>query len=155
LQAKIAGKPAGLNRLLDSPEPCPEGIQEGLLFFHARNDCGLNLNQEKEMTHMITVIVQFRLPKPVSRIKAEELFLSSAPRYRQVPGLVRKYYLLSEDGTASGGVYLFRTRHDAERLYTDEWKKYIVEKYGGEPSITYFESPVIVDNTIGEIIKAA
>ena len=104
---------------------------------------------------MITVIVQFRLPKPLSREKAKELFLSSAPKYRQVPGLVRKYYLLSEDGTASGGVYLFKTRADAERLYTDEWKKYIVGKYGGEPSITYYESPVIVDNSLGEVLKAA
>ena len=104
---------------------------------------------------MITVIVQFRLPKPVTRSKALELFLASAPKYRQVEGLVRKYYLLSEDGTVSGGVYLFRSRRDAERLYTDEWKKYIVGKYGGEPAITYFESPVIVDNTVGEIIEAA
>ena len=55
----------------------------------------------------------------------------------------------------SGGGYRGRSRRDAERLYTDEWKKYIVGKYGGEPAITYFESPVIVDNTVGEIIKAA
>jgi hypothetical protein len=109
----------------------------------------------KEVRRMITVIVRFRLPKPVSRSKAEELFLSSAPRYRQVPGLVRKYYILSEDGTESGGVYLFRSKEDAERLYTDAWKQYIVGKYGGEPSITYFESPVIVDNAAGEVVKAA
>jgi hypothetical protein len=81
--------------------------------------------------------------------------MSSAPKYRQVHGLQRKYYLLSEDGTMAGGVYLFQSRRDAERLYTDEWKKYIVGKYGGEPSITYYESPVIVDNAVGEIIKAA
>jgi hypothetical protein len=104
---------------------------------------------------MITAIVQFRLPKQLSRSKAEELFMRSAPRYRQVPGLVRKYYLLSENGTASGGVYLFRSKEDGERLFTDEWRRYIVEKYGGEPSIVYFESPVIVDNAVGEIVKAA
>jgi hypothetical protein len=52
---------------------------------------------------MITVIVQFVLPKPVTRDKAQELFLSSAPKYRQVQGLIRKYYLLSEDGATSGG----------------------------------------------------
>jgi hypothetical protein len=104
---------------------------------------------------MVTVIVQFKLPKPVSRNRAKELFLNSAPRYRQTEGLIRKYYLLSEDGTVSGGVYLFKTRQDAERLYNDAWKRYIIEKYGGEPSISYFDSPVIVDNSIGEIIKAA
>jgi hypothetical protein len=104
---------------------------------------------------MVTVIVQFQLPKPLTQKEAMSLFMSSAPKYQQVQGLERKYYLLSEDGTRAGGVYLFKSRRDAERLYTDAWKRYIMGKYGGEPSIVYYESPVIVDNAVGEIIKAA
>ena len=46
----------------------------------------------------------------------------------------------------------WNSQEDAERLYTDEWKQFIFDKYGALPSVTYFESPVIVDNTIGEII---
>lgn len=102
---------------------------------------------------MITAIVQFDLPEPLSRDKAQTLFLDSAPKYRKIQGLIRKYYLLSEDGAKAGGVYLFNSRKDAERLYTDEWKKYIVDKYGGTASFTYFEVPVIVDNLVGEIIN--
>jgi hypothetical protein len=102
---------------------------------------------------MITAIVQFRLPSPLSRDEARKLFLDSAPRYREIQGLIRKYYLLSMDGVMSGGVYLFNSRQDAEYLFTDEWKKYIVNKYGGEPSIAYFESPVIVDNLAGEVVE--
>jgi hypothetical protein len=103
--------------------------------------------------NMITTVVQFRLPKPITREIARQLFLDSAPKYRKVQGLIRKYYLISEDGTTAGGVYLFNSREDAERLYSDEWKKYIVDKYGSEPSITYFESPVVVDNKVGQIVK--
>jgi hypothetical protein len=102
---------------------------------------------------MITAIVQFRLPSPVSRDKARKLFGDSAPTYRKVQGLIRKYYLLSTDGVLSGGVYLFNSQQDAERLFTDKWKKYILDKYGSEPSLAYFESPVIVDNLAGEIIE--
>ena len=102
---------------------------------------------------MITAIVHFDLPEPLARGKAQTLFLDSAPTYRQVKGLIRKYYLLSEDGAKAGGVYLFNSREDAEHLYTDEWKKYIVDKYGSEPSFTYFEVPVVVDNLIGDIIN--
>ena len=102
---------------------------------------------------MITALVQFRLPKPLSRDEAQEIFLSTAPRYRDFQGLIRKYYVLSEDGVTAGGVYLWQSRKDAERLYTDEWKKFIVEKYGSEPSVTYFESPIIVDNLTGEILQ--
>jgi hypothetical protein len=89
----------------------------------------------------------------MTRDKAQTLFLASAPKYRQVQGLIRKYYLLSEDGTSAGGVYLFNSRGDAAGLYTGEWKKYIVDKYGGEPSFTCFECPVVVDNVVGEIIS--
>jgi hypothetical protein len=101
---------------------------------------------------MITVLVQFKLPQPLTREKARDIFLSTAPRYREIPGLIRKNYLLSQDGLAAGGVYLWNSREDAERLYTDEWKQFIFDKYGAHPSLTYFETPVVVDNAIGETI---
>lgn len=102
---------------------------------------------------MITALVQFKLPKPMTRNEAQEIFSTTAPRYRDLQGLIRKYYILSEDGETAGGVYLWKSREDAERLYNDDWKKFIVEKYGSEPFITYFESPMIVDNLAGEIVK--
>lgn len=108
---------------------------------------------ERKGKGMITAVVQFKLPQPVTRDKAREMFLSTAPKYRDVHGLVRKYYILSEDGGTAGGIYLWRSRADAERLYTDAWKKFIVEKYGAQPSVQYFSSPVIVDNLTGEISK--
>ncbi len=101
---------------------------------------------------MITAVVQFTLPEPVSTDTAKELFAGSAPRYRAVPGLIRKYYLLAEDGRSAGGVYLWESREDAERLYTADWRKFIVEKYGVEPTVTYYETPVVVDNAVGQII---
>ena len=102
---------------------------------------------------MITALVQFKLPKPMTRDEAQEIFSTTAPRYRDLQGLIRKYYVLSQDGGTAGGVYLWQSREDAERVYTDDWKKFIVEKYGSEPLITYFESPIIVDNVTGEIVR--
>jgi len=102
---------------------------------------------------MITALVQFKLSEPLTRDKAKEVFSSTAPKYREVHGLIRKYYLLSEDGGTAGGVYLWKSRKDAEQLYNDDWKEFIMEKYGSEPSVTYFESPVVVDNLVGEILK--
>ncbi len=101
---------------------------------------------------MITAFVQFKLPQPLSREKAREIFSSTAPKYREIQGLLRKYYILSQDGTTAGGVYLWKSQEDAERLYTDDWKKFIRSKYGADASISYFESPVVVDNTVGDII---
>jgi hypothetical protein len=102
---------------------------------------------------MITVLVQFKLPQPITRDKAREIFLSTAPKYRDIQGLIRKYYVLSQDGDTAGGVYLWKSREDAERLYTEDWKKFVREKYGAPPSVTYFESPVVVDNLTHEIVS--
>jgi hypothetical protein len=102
---------------------------------------------------MITAIVQFRLPNPLTRETAQELFLSTAPKYRDAQGLVRKYYLLSADGTTAGGAYLWKSRAEAERVYTAEWKQFIAKTYGAEPRVEYFETPVVVDNLTQRIEK--
>jgi hypothetical protein len=100
---------------------------------------------------MITTLVQFRLPEPISPDRAREAFLGTAPNYTTVTGLIRKYYLVADDRQTAGGVYLWASRKDAEQFYTASWKKFIVEKYGSEPSITYFDTPVVVDNAVGGI----
>ena len=104
---------------------------------------------------MITALVQFKLPQPVTREKAQQLFVGTAPRYRQTSGLIRKYYLLSEDGGTAGGVYLWKSKKDAAALYTKEWENLIRERYGAVPTVTYFESPVVVDNLANETISDA
>lgn len=102
---------------------------------------------------MVTTIVQFKLPQQITCEQAKDLFLTTAPKYRKVHGLLRKYYLFSHDDGTAGGIYLWKSRQDAEALYTKEWENFILEKYGAQPSVTYFESPVIVDNVTNEIIS--
>jgi hypothetical protein len=102
---------------------------------------------------MVTAFVQFKIPAPMIRDQAKDVFLSTAPKYQEIPGLIRKYYLLSEDGGTAGGVYLWQSREDAESLYSKEWKNFVKEKYGAEPVIVYFQTPVIIDNMTKEIIE--
>lgn len=100
---------------------------------------------------MIITLTQFTLPKPVSLEEARAIFLSTAPKYRDVPGLLRKHYVRSDDGCTVGGIYLWQTRADAEAMYTPSWYDFVRGKYGTEPAVTYFESPVLVDNIAGQI----
>jgi heme-degrading monooxygenase HmoA len=105
---------------------------------------------------MITAVVQFTLPKPASLEEATRMFESTAPKYKNLPGLIRKYYLRSEDGCSAGGVYLWESKAAAEKVYNGEWKARIKQVYGAEPTIAWFDTPVIVDNRAGgEITKAA
>jgi Putative mono-oxygenase ydhR len=105
---------------------------------------------------MITTLVQFQLPSALTLDEATRRFESSAPKYRNLAGLIRKYYIRSEDGRVAGGVYLWETRAAAERVFDGEWRARVEKLYGAEPIITWFDSPVVVDNaTGGTITKAA
>lgn len=102
---------------------------------------------------MIIAITNFQLPKPISREEARNIFLSTAPTYQNVPGLFRKNYLLSQDGSTAGGVYLWNSKAEAEAMYNESWRTFVRGKYGTEPTVTYFDSPVVVDNVTHEILS--
>jgi hypothetical protein len=104
---------------------------------------------------MITAVVQIPLPQPISSEDAARAFELTAPIYQGMRGLVRKYYLRSEDGRRVGGVYLWDTRAAAEAVYSIEWTARVKQLYGAEPEISWFETPVIVDNNAGGTITKA
>jgi len=98
---------------------------------------------------MIAVLVQFTLPKTLSRDQILENFNTTAPRYRDMPGLARKYYVVGDpnaDGTPAGGLYIWNSRAEAEAVYTPAWIARVAERYGVEPTFTWYDAPVIVEN---------
>ena len=97
---------------------------------------------------MITALVQFPLKEGTTLEAARAAYEGSAPKYRGLAGLARKYYLFDAASGVGGGCYLWESREAAESFYDDAWKRYMTERYGTEPRITYFETPVIVDNTM-------
>jgi hypothetical protein len=95
---------------------------------------------------VITAIVRFKLPADVDAAKAAELFRATAPKYQALPGLIRKYYIYDAASHTGGGCYLWESREAAERFYDANWRKMITERYSS-PELSYFDTPVIVDNT--------
>ena len=104
---------------------------------------------------MIVAIVTFRLPQPTTLAEITKTFQGTAPKYRGIPGLLRKNYFVSEDGARAGGIYVWESRADADRVYTAEWRAFVEGKYGTPPTIEYLHSPVMVDNSAGTISVAA
>ena len=100
---------------------------------------------------MILSILTYKLPKRWSLEEAAAVFKSTAPRYLGKPGLVRKQYFLAEDGDRAGGIYLWRSRADADACYSAEWKATVTAKYGSAPEILFAAAPVTVDNLQGLI----
>ncbi len=101
---------------------------------------------------MITAIVEFKLPHRISLEEAKATFQSTAPKYLQMPRLIRKYYFRTEDGAKAGGIYLWKNKQAALAVYTDDWKAFVRVKYGTEPELTFLDCPVVVDNTSNEIV---
>jgi len=61
-------------------------------------------------------------------------------------GLLMKYYLTRESG-GSGGVYIWRSKADADAWYTPEWYVRLEKTYGVRPTVIFYDSFVQVDNT--------
>jgi hypothetical protein len=104
---------------------------------------------------MIVAIVTFNLAKPATLAEITKVFQGTAPKYQGMTGLLRKNYFMSEDGRRAGGIYVWASRADAERVYTPDWRKFVESKYGTPPVIEYLHSPVMVDNRDGTISVAA
>ena len=101
---------------------------------------------------MLLIRTTYLLLTPATREEARSIFLSTAPKYQGVKGLLRKHYMLSQDGATAGGTYLWNSRQEAEAMYTDSWRAFVREKYGTDAIVTYFESPVTVDNLTGQVL---
>ena len=102
---------------------------------------------------MITAIVQYRLPPTIDLNACAEHFRKIAPGFRMVPGLIRKQFIYAEDGWA-GGVYLWKTRADAEAFYSGPWLAGIRERYGMDPHIRYFHTACVTDNLAEAVLLA-
>lgn len=102
---------------------------------------------------MITAIVQFKVAAGVERDEIVTNMTNVAPRFENVPGLIRKNFLLDENHGVGGGVYTWESREAAEELYAEggAWREAIRNLYGVDPEITWFETPIIVDNETGDV----
>ncbi len=94
---------------------------------------------------VITAVVRFPLPAAVTADRYREMCRHAAPDFRKPAGLLSKQFLLAEDGRG-GGVYLWASKEAAEAFYGAGFRAMIRERFGAEPEITYFETPVVVDN---------
>ena len=97
---------------------------------------------------MFVVIVNFKISENENII---EKFKETAPMYHKAKGLIRKNYLLNEANNIAGGVYVFDNKKNAYEWFDKKGVAFLTERYS-KPKITYFESPVEINNNSQEII---
>ncbi|MEZ5852108.1 MAG: monooxygenase [Hyphomicrobiaceae bacterium] len=104
---------------------------------------------------MITEIITFTIPDGMTRDDVIANYRRSAPTWRANPDLIRKNYIFDPATRRAGGVYTWRTMEAAMRARGPEWMDRVRRTYGSEPSVQYFETPLLADNAMGETIDEA
>lgn len=102
---------------------------------------------------MITEIVTFTLPDGMTHEDVLAAFEKSVPTWRANPDLVRKNFLFDAGNHIAGGVYLWKEKSHAEKWHGEEFRKRVKELYGSEPTSQFFDTPIIVDNAAGAVLK--
>jgi hypothetical protein len=98
------------------------------------------------MENLITVVTRFQLPAGVTADQIRAAFAEAAPGFRGVPGLVRKQFLRSKDCRTAGGVYLWNDEAAARAFMNERVAPMIREKFHVDPTMEFYDSPVIVEN---------
>lgn len=102
---------------------------------------------------MITEYVLFNLPVGISREDVIAGMHEVAPRWRKETELIRKTFVHDPVANQAGAFYLWRNRAAAERAHDQAWRQRIRDSYGCDPVIRYFDTPLVVDNALGQIIE--
>lgn len=103
---------------------------------------------------MITEYVLFNLPAGISREAVVQGMHEVAPRWRKEPELIRKTFVYDPVANQAGAFYLWHNRAAAERAHDAAWRQRIQDSYGSDPVVQYFDTPLVVDNALGQTIEA-
>ncbi|MFO1363724.1 MAG: YdhR family protein [Burkholderiales bacterium] len=102
---------------------------------------------------MITEYVLFDLPRGISRQEVVAGMHEVAPRWRKEPNLIRKTFVFDPTANQAGAFYLWKDRASAEAAHDDAWRQRVRSTYGSDPQIRYFDTPLVVDNALGQVIE--
>lgn len=95
---------------------------------------------------MITVFVKFSLSPFQTHDAIATDFSNISEMFADVPDLLRKYFIIAEDGSYAGGIYLWESREAAQAFHSENYAWMIQERYGAVPTITYLDCPIVMDN---------
>lgn len=101
--------------------------------------------QPVQVEKRVAALVVIKTPTGVTRSMIEAGFAKSVPLYQKAPGLLRKYFTVNDNGF--GGIYLWESRAAADAWFSTEWRARAKATYGVEPELTYFDTPLQIDNT--------
>lgn len=91
----------------------------------------------------VATLVQIQIPEGVANDLVIDGFAGAEETYRNVPGLLRKHFIIGESGTF-GGVYLWNSMASARAWLNDQWRRRVTDTYGNPPTVEWFDVPIVL-----------
>ena len=91
----------------------------------------------------VVTIVEIPIPAGVGKERVAQGFVTAAPSFQKIPGLLRKYFITSADGKF-GGIYIWKDEASAQSWFTPAWQDRIQKEYGQPPSLEWFDTPILL-----------
>jgi heme-degrading monooxygenase HmoA len=95
----------------------------------------------------VSTLVTIAIPAGVGRARLVQEFQASIPTYRAVPGLLRKHFILTDDGRF-GGIYLWKDRAAADQWFSAAWKERVRTTYGTEATLEWFDTAILTPSKL-------
>ena len=104
---------------------------------------------------MITELVVFGLPNGITREEVMAKYRQTVPAWSKNVDLLHKFYFFDVAKSQGGGVYIWKTREAADRWHGEEYRARIRALYGSEPTMTYLDTLVVLDNVLKQVTEPA
>jgi hypothetical protein len=95
----------------------------------------------------VSTLVTLPTPAGIGKAQLVQEFQAAIPTYRAVPGLLRKYFIITEDGRF-GGIYLWKDQAAAEQWFNAAWKERVRATYGTDATLEWFDTAILTPSKL-------
>jgi len=92
----------------------------------------------------VATLVLIGTPAGVSREQIVAEFYKAAPAHRTIAGLLRKHFIVGNNGASFGGLYLWKDEASAKAWFNEAWHENVRKRYGQAATIDWFDTPILL-----------
>ena len=97
----------------------------------------------EDYKNAVVTLVELTVSAGTDNKQLSDDYLSSAESYRNLPGLLGKYFFTTSEGKF-GGIYFWEDEQSAKSWFSDSWKRQIRHVYGQSARIEWFDTPILL-----------
>ena len=97
----------------------------------------------------VATVVLIPTPTGVTRQRLEAEFRAAVPVYQKVPGLLRKHFVVTDDGQF-GGVYLWADKAAAHQWFSPAWHARVQQTYGQDARLEWYDTPILLPTAVAD-----